>query len=404
MQRNNELRLGHIIMINGFRTDFHGMKDLSVETLVFNTGIFEATDMKDKIYSILGIRSAKIDPRSTKDIQVDYQKSSQEVFAEATKAIITEGASFNICGLNGSTSNNIPGLPSWVPDYTSNPTSVATSFSRPEPPGPYRASGDSEPVAIWPYEDRPHLLVASSYKAETITMVAENVLSENDPAGPHIIEWTGITSRCGSNYVTGEFAPDVFWRTCVGDTTLRWRHSPAPESYHHMLATLFLNQVIQHVESNDELTAISLSLQPQSAQDPPISSEWANPILATLLTDADTAQNNTTDHDQIQADPEAIPQFLSTCRNRRFFLTRNNYIGIGPVDAQVGDEIHVLSGARVPFVFRRSVPDEQGRDGGNDNDEEMKEYSMIGESYVHGLMNGEALQRGGFEWEGICIR
>lgn len=42
-----------------------------------------------------------------------------------------------------------------------------------------------------------------------------------------------------------------------------------------------------------------------------------------------------------------------------------------------GDEIFVLSGARVPFVFRARA------DG---------TYRLVGEIYVHGIMRGEAFE------------
>lgn len=377
-------------MIKGFREDFHGLKELSIERLLYSTGIFEASDPRDKIYSLLGIRGARISSRATKHIQVDYKKSIQEVFIETTKAIVLGEVSFNICGLNGSfSSKTITGLPSWVPDYTSSFTSIATSFSRPDPPSPYSASGDSEPVAIWPYENQEHILMASSYKAGTIVMIAQHTILENVPLAPLISEWTSLASRCGPDYVTGEFTPDVFWRTCVADTTLRWRQSPAPLSYHQSLAAFFFGHVIRDVDIENDAEG----------------SNWKNPVFATLAIDAvDTSDTTVLDSDDrnfAKGDPEAVSAFSATCRNRKCFVTANKYLGIGPVDAQAGDEVHILSGARVPFVFRTINPDNISLP--DEHDPETQSYTMIGETYVHGLMKGEALRTDGFEWNGICI-
>ncbi|KAL9116979.1 MAG: hypothetical protein Q9187_006489 [Circinaria calcarea] len=386
-QRNSQLRLGHIVTIKGFREDFHGLTELSIVRLLYSSGMFEASDPRDKIYSILGIRGARFGLRTSNDFQVDYKKSTQEVFTETTKAIIMGDSSFDICGINGSfSSKTITGLPSWVPDYTSSSTSVATSFSRPDPPSPYSASIDSESFAIWPYENQRNILVASSQKADTIVTIAQKTISNSDLLATLISEWTSLISR-GPDYVTGEFTPDVFWRTCVADTTLRWRRSPAPLSYHQSLAAFFLEHVSRYEEfSND-----------------PQGSQW-NPVLATLVNDAlhTTSQNGVNDDIPIgDPDPEAILAFLGICNNRRFFVTAKNYFGIGPIDAEVGDEVHILSGARVPFVFRKINPDDISLP--DEHDPEIQSYNMIGETYVHGLMKGEALKSNGFEWSGICI-
>jgi hypothetical protein len=49
-------------------------------------------------------------------------------------------------------------------------------------------------------------------------------------------------------------------------------------------------------------------------------------------------------------------------------------------DAQVGDEICVLSTARVPLVVRKQAPDYTTNE----------EYIKLGTAYVHDVMNGEA--------------
>ena len=51
--------------------------------------------------------------------------------------------------------------------------------------------------------------------------------------------------------------------------------------------------------------------------------------------------------------------------------------GLGPDDSKVGDLVCVLFGCSVPVVLRRTAPDD---------------YEFIGECYVHGIMDGEAVQ------------
>lgn len=76
----------------------------------------------------------------------------------------------------------------------------------------------------------------------------------------------------------------------------------------------------------------------------------------------------------IDAFDESVRTFMGTqTSGYRFFLSRKLFMGLGPEDLAAGDEIHVLSGASVPFVLRKK--------GEN--------YRLIGEAYVHGLMYGQ---------------
>ncbi len=64
-------------------------------------------------------------------------------------------------------------------------------------------------------------------------------------------------------------------------------------------------------------------------------------------------------------------------RGRRPFLMSCGHLGVGPSEVQSGDEVVVVRGADVPFVVRRKPS------GGG--------HVLLGEAYVHGYMDGEAL-------------
>ena len=71
-----------------------------------------------------------------------------------------------------------------------------------------------------------------------------------------------------------------------------------------------------------------------------------------------------------------MQDFDPQTQGKRFCVTRDGYMCLIPARAAKGDEICVFLGGSVPFVIRE-------RDNGN--------YSLVGECYVHGLMDGEAL-------------
>jgi Heterokaryon incompatibility protein (HET) len=64
------------------------------------------------------------------------------------------------------------------------------------------------------------------------------------------------------------------------------------------------------------------------------------------------------------------------CYNRTVFTTNSGYIGSGHRCLQSGDIVCILYGGAVPFILRP----------------EDDHYLMIGEAYVHGLMDGEAVK------------
>lgn len=134
--------------------------------------------------------------------------------------------------------------------------------------------------------------------------------------------------------------------------------------------------------------------------------EHSNKVIGTLMADAFAAAPDwlETPPSSLGLDPDAVPAFWGTCTNGRFIATTNGYFGISPRYAEVGDEIHILSGTRVPFILRKAndvSPEEHVSVGEDDADTLL--CSMIDETYVHGTMDAEALQGGDFEWDGIYL-
>ncbi|KAF2107812.1 hypothetical protein BDV96DRAFT_287920 [Lophiotrema nucula] len=68
------------------------------------------------------------------------------------------------------------------------------------------------------------------------------------------------------------------------------------------------------------------------------------------------------------------------CGNRAFFCTEKGYIGLGPRVMGDEDEVWLPMGSMVPFVLRSTY----GRHGDC--------YRVLGQAYVHGFMEGEAVR------------
>ncbi|KAK4210989.1 heterokaryon incompatibility protein-domain-containing protein [Rhypophila decipiens] len=77
-------------------------------------------------------------------------------------------------------------------------------------------------------------------------------------------------------------------------------------------------------------------------------------------------------------------QVSDMCGGRMFGVTAGGKMGIFPAGTRVDDAVVVFWGSTVPFVLRKASPSAGNNDGDN--------YQLVGACYVHGIMDGEALE------------
>ena len=66
------------------------------------------------------------------------------------------------------------------------------------------------------------------------------------------------------------------------------------------------------------------------------------------------------------------------CLYRSFIVTERGYLGLGRNSTQPDDVVCVLRGGNVPFILRKKG------DG---------YYELVGEAYVHGIMDGSFVRK-----------
>lgn len=84
-------------------------------------------------------------------------------------------------------------------------------------------------------------------------------------------------------------------------------------------------------------------------------------------------------HEQPAREPRGLADTgrVKYALGRRFFLSQSGHFGLAPPNAKRGDQIAVLFGAETPFVLRRAALG----------------FQVVGESYTHGYMHGEAIEQ-----------
>jgi hypothetical protein len=94
--------------------------------------------------------------------------------------------------------------------------------------------------------------------------------------------------------------------------------------------------------------------------------------------------------------------FDRATRGRQFFSTSKGFMGSGPFRLKQGDLVVILFGGGMPFVLRPSYQmiDEPAKASPvryaiNNQGSESLTYRLIGECYLHGVMDGELINDGG---------
>ena len=86
--------------------------------------------------------------------------------------------------------------------------------------------------------------------------------------------------------------------------------------------------------------------------------------------------------------PGAFDRMMRPLRHRSWCITSKGYLGWAPNSATIGDVVAVIDGMTVLMLLRRS---------------KGSEFTLVGDCYVHGIMDGEVVTSGEYPAEEICL-
>ena len=291
----------------------------------------------DLVYSNLGVASRLW----TTLIQPDYQKPFNVVFAESITHIIQVHGNLNVIGLVDYASVLTPELPSWVPDWRI-PGANDYLFHI----NIYCASGTSKP-SIQLSDDAKQLAL----RGLTLDIISSRSPETKDPLSANWIEEQfGCKKYPDMMYrFTGEPIKDALIRTEWADETRQWKRFDA-----NSLASLQMEienfqrthkgwddyyEFFQFATALNSKGVIQMKLQPTVAVRGDRSLEFHNVTGSFLI------------------------------------RTEKGMLGRVPPTVKSGDIVIVPLGGQVPIVLRPC------RD----------KFTLVGECYLHGFMDGEAL-------------
>lgn len=317
-----------------------------------------AEDPRDHVYAFLGHFSLQSSAPSLAGIVADYSRPLEDVFCDVAIRGLTNPETLILLAANRKASNSsdtrLSSLPSWVPDWRHHPRHIMGS-----PETPHRACGDTKPSIRINQSD--------------MTLHTPGIQVDTIVRRSWVINGQAFQFR---RYRTTATSPvEAIWRVVIGhgnlpiDLTTPYSHSD--DSSFFALAQTMTNACIGMYRNR------SYSSTPAS--------EWLAHAVA-FVTRAAESVSTSLIHEDVQqlaktSDGDAFKwshEATLVTRYRCFAVTAKGYYVLGPEDMQEGDVVTVLHGGQTPFVLRR-----RGDQSG---------WILVGECYVHGLMNGEALK------------
>jgi len=316
----------------------------------------EATDPRDKVYAVLGLVKRW---ESNEPIMPDYSVTVGQAYIQATMSLIKEEKSLIVLEGRPSTTN-IHQLPSWVQDWSSK-YFLDPEFRRVlESDYLYSTGGHQMPE---PRLCCDSILVLEGLQVDTVKMVSSVCGSPNSRSDlvKTLADWEDDICNCGFSfdkpYINGQPALDALRRTWAADMLLT-----------RLKSTRMLGMF------GGPPPPFKRDITAESGLD------WSN-------------MNRKMEHLDELIRPVLV--------GHRFLVTERGYICIAPEAACVGDSVFVLKGGPLPFILRHSsavVP----TSGGRSHPQEQC-FELVGSCYVHGIMDGEALESGENEFHPVYL-
>lgn len=387
-----------------------------LETHLALSRTYQVTDQRDKIFALLGISDkSSLASSVISKFDADYTKSIEQVYTECAAHLVEGQAGYSVLSMVEARSYPAPRpIPSWVPDFSVPPIPPPLAIRG---QCPFSAGGSTGPLSTQP-------TVSPNGKELYLPAAARlGRISHTSETGEEICSLERMTHlfylladpglRLAKRRTPA--AAEALWRALIAN--LANEQHPAPASLGTSFAQWVTYLIMRALDTASHASAHAADHFPDGVSPPkptptfdspmrdlmssgvhitalrsaPLEyrysnvraavddfiTAWDGAIPLQELLDATRIAVAAGDRARLEVTHKFVGTFLRMCSARRVFSTEQGDLGIAHQGARVGDEVVVVPGTAVPFVVREV-------EGGA--------YVLIGEAFVHGAMDGEALE------------
>ncbi|KAI1182260.1 putative heterokaryon incompatibility protein [Nemania serpens] len=360
-----------IVSLGHLREMVSAKQSINLFDLLISSINSVATDPRDNIYSVHGISTAA----DTGDIVPDYSSTIERPFLATAEYILKQNHPSRMLHLAGiGFHRNTEIRTSWVPDWSAK--RLARMYWRDPSEFPYHASGAANQELDMVLRSNDFTFSVKGFMVDSIKQIGSPFFGASKDGVPRttrspaiLTDYTNsrnmiLNSGLRGPYVTGISRTEAFWRTLLGDRTPTGAR-PAEHFFFEYYQALerFLDVAREFL--GPDLQPLELELNPEQQA-----------RVTTVMT----------------KDVPELGRFMNVSgpnlRERMIAITERGYMGVVPPYSKVGDAVFILSGGQVPFLLRRPAGAEDLTEPGHGA------WQLVGESYFHGMMDGEMMAEG----------
>lgn len=344
----------------------------------------EATDPRDKIFSLLGVFPAE---EKVSFDAPDYNKNVEDVYTEFAKSFVRKFNDASILFYAGAC-RRVLQVPSWVPDWSTNIST--SSFGR---AGRYsiqkQENPNNRPRKDLQLSGSTSVGVVPLYQAAGRTVTRMNVI---DRLNALVVQGRIFAeiAQIGPVFQKTDGRPGLGRSDSDALMSLIKKPSDEMDKWESCFSLAERCVPQRYACNQDALSACELclvagktkALIKARADETKLGFECVKQLAELFDRTKDISFSTESGEDaekaaQVRSEAEKLVlQIGLATSGRLFFLTADGMMGLAPIGCRVEDRICTIYGMSVPFVVR----------------EESGGFCLMGECYVQDAMDGEAMQ------------
>jgi hypothetical protein len=372
--------------------------------ILYRSCMLQCLDPRDMIYALLGVIGSTPQTDDAFEVPIDYDASVVDLYVSVLKVCVEKVPDLAILSMvQGYSKRKIEGLPAWAPDLHGIAESIMDKrlgLNRRQPESPLYNAAFRSPTVPLRRSVQANKLHLRGFRLGYIMSTCGIDPSTNGLTKGAATSLSSMLDICMSLppiLRDGQDRIQALWRTIVADSEIY----PRPASnelgrcFHDWILKYLFFIRTSEVEWPSRLTTLCNSVTWLSDNtetlfplpDVCVGSSWRGRLRAATSGNAFEEINKYIAIDKMHRFDAA-----TSISARLLFRTDEGDLGYGPLSMRPGwsgDQVWVLENGRVPFVLRPVF------DG--------KNFELLGECYVHGVMDGQLFSGGMPAYENISL-